>query len=68
MDIDITLNGEPRRAAGDWVVADLMSTLNQPAQGVAVAINREVVPRATWHTRRLNPGDRVEIVKAIGGG
>ena len=68
MDIDITLNGEPRRVAGDSAVADLMSTLNQPARGIAVAINREVLPRATWQTRRLNAGDRVEIVKAIGGG
>ena len=68
MDIDITLNGEPRRVAGDSAVADLMSTLNQPARGIAVAVNREVLPRATWPTRRLNAGDRVEIVKAIGGG
>ena len=68
MAIDITLNGEQRRVAGDSTVTDLMSTLNQPARGIAVAINREVVPRATWQTRRLNAGDRVEIVKAIGGG
>lgn len=68
MEIDITLNGASHRVADDSNVAALMSALNQPARGIAVAINREVVPRAAWSTRRLNPGDRVEIVKAIGGG
>ena len=68
MDIEITLNGAPCRVAGDSNVFALMLALEQPASGIAVAVNREVVPRATWQTRRLNPGDRVEIVKAIGGG
>ena len=68
MDIDITLNGEPHRVADGSDVARLVMALNQPGRGIAVAINREIVPRATWPVRRLIPGDRVDIVKAIGGG
>ncbi|MFY7954846.1 MAG: sulfur carrier protein ThiS [Burkholderiaceae bacterium] len=37
-------------------------------QALAIAVNREVVPRAKWHERRFADGDRVDIVKAIGGG
>jgi hypothetical protein len=31
-------------------------------------VNREIVPRSTFDTHRLQPGDEVEIVRAIGGG
>lgn len=36
--------------------------------GVAVAINGEVVRRASWPDVRLADGDEVEIVKATQGG
>jgi sulfur carrier protein len=35
---------------------------------VAVAVNRDVVPRSTFATHRLAEGDRVEILEAVGGG
>jgi sulfur carrier protein len=37
-------------------------------RGVAVAINGAVVRRADWATTALNPGDTVEIVRAMQGG
>jgi sulfur carrier protein len=33
-----------------------------------VAINTEVVPRGQHATHALRPGDRVEIIQAVGGG
>jgi sulfur carrier protein len=39
-----------------------------PKQGLAVAVNREVVPRGQWPLRILCAGDKVDIVRAIGGG
>ncbi|HEU0169522.1 MAG TPA: sulfur carrier protein ThiS [Chloroflexota bacterium] len=35
---------------------------------IAVAVNGEVVPRATWSGVRLADGDQVELVRAVGGG
>jgi sulfur carrier protein len=35
---------------------------------VAVAVNDQVVRRPDWAVRRLAPGDRVEVVRAIQGG
>jgi sulfur carrier protein len=39
-----------------------------PGQALALAVNREVVPRQMWPQRALQPQDRVDIVRAIGGG
>ena len=35
---------------------------------LAVAVNREVVPRPLWRERQFAAGDKVDIVRAIGGG
>jgi sulfur carrier protein len=37
-------------------------------QRVAVEVNLEIVPRSQHANRSLSAGDRVEIVRAIGGG
>ena len=37
-------------------------------RGVAVAVNGAVVRRGDWATTALNPGDTVEIVRAMQGG
>jgi sulfur carrier protein len=35
---------------------------------VAVAINTQVVPRSRFAEVRIAPGDRVEVIHAVGGG
>jgi sulfur carrier protein len=66
--IDIELNGAPHRIDGDAHVQALVEALALTQQALAVAVNREVVPRAQWAQRLLGAGDRVELVRAIGGG
>lgn len=66
MQIRIEVNGQPRELAGDSTVADLVATL--PHRGVAVAVNGAVVPRARHAERRIEAGDRIEIVTAVQGG
>jgi sulfur carrier protein len=36
--------------------------------GVAIAVDREVVPRAEWETFALADGARVEVLTAMQGG
>ena len=36
--------------------------------GVAVAVNGEVVPKGSWSKRSLEAEDRVEIIRAVQGG
>jgi sulfur carrier protein len=35
---------------------------------IAVAVNQDVVPRSRFASHPLAPGDRVEILEAVGGG
>jgi sulfur carrier protein len=66
--IEIVLNGAPHQVEECRNVLDLVDALSLSNQALAVAINREVVPRQQWAVRVLQPTDRVDIVRAIGGG
>lgn len=66
--ISIELNGEARTIAESDSVQDLIDALSLTNQALAVAVNREVVPRAKWREHRFAVGDKVDIVRAIGGG
>jgi sulfur carrier protein len=65
--IPITVNGEPHRVPAGSTVRSLLERL-AIASRVAVAIDRDVVPRAQHPHRPLRPGDRIEILEAVGGG
>ena len=58
----ITYNGEPLTT--NALVMDQFGTEN----GVAVALNRSIVPRSTWLDVPLNEGDRVDALTAVQGG
>ena len=67
-DLNLLLNGEPRRAAPGTTVAALLASLDLDAARVAVERNLEIVPRSTFDTQALADGDRLEIVHFVGGG
>ena len=66
--MDIELNGALHPVAENQNVHDLIASLALSNQALAVAVNREVVPRHLWLQRVLQAHDRVDIVRAIGGG
>ncbi|MGV8898304.1 MAG: sulfur carrier protein ThiS [Burkholderiaceae bacterium] len=66
--IEIELNGAPHQIPAAHNLAALMASLDMAGKGIAVAVNRAVVPRQQWPQRLLQQHDRVDIVKAIGGG
>jgi sulfur carrier protein len=66
--ISIELNGEARVITDSDNVQDLIDALSLTNQALAVAVNRAVVPRAKWREHRFASGDKVDIVRAIGGG
>ena len=67
-EIDIELNGVAHTIARGAVVQNLVEALALTQQSLAVSVNRQVVPRGQWAQRELQPNDRVELVRAIGGG
>ena len=64
----ITVNGRPLEVAEGLSVEALLSQLGVPRQYTAVAVNREVTPRSRLAQTVLRSGDRVEIVRPMGGG
>jgi thiamine biosynthesis protein ThiS len=68
MEIEITLNGEPRRVPEGTSVADLIGRLELVPEQVAVERNRRLVRRAAHADTRLEAGDEVEVVTLVGGG
>jgi thiazole synthase/sulfur carrier protein len=66
--IPITVNGEGREVPPAATVADLLREIGLAERKVAVERNLEIVPRSTYATTRLAPGDALEIVHFIGGG
>lgn len=65
---EFTLNGAPHALADGSSLLDLIDVLALRDQALALAVNRAVVPRRQWPQHAIAPGDRVEIVRAIGGG
>jgi len=66
--ITIYLNGETLEVSDDLTVAALLAQRHLSGRRLAVEINGTLVPRSTFDRCRLTPGDRVEIVHAVGGG
>jgi len=66
--MEILVNGASREVPEGTTMAQLIEMLGLTGRRLAVEVNREIVPRSTFETHRVQPGDRIEIVHAIGGG
>jgi sulfur carrier protein len=64
----MSINGEERDVADGATIADLLAGLELRRDGIAVAVNDDVVPRTEHTVRTLRDGDRVEIIVAVAGG
>lgn len=66
--IEIFVNGQVRQVPEGCNVSHLLDELDLSGQRIAAEVNREIVPRSHYPSHTLRPGDRLEIVRAIGGG
>ena len=66
----LTVNGEPVEVAPGTTIADLVARVTEAddPKGVAVAVDRCVVPRSEWATTPTRAGTLVEVVSAAAGG
>jgi sulfur carrier protein len=67
-DLALLVNGESRTVPEGCTVEALLESLGMGGRRIAVAVNRDVVPRSRFATHPLSAGDRVEILEAVGGG
>ncbi len=66
--MQIVVNGAPYELPEASSVTELLRAMGLENQRCAVELNGDIVSRAGWAQRPLAAGDRVEVVRAIGGG
>lgn len=66
--VSVVVNGSQAALAEGTTVEVLVTSWCESPKGIAVARNREVVPRSEWGHTVLESGDRLEIVSAAAGG
>lgn len=62
------INGQDRDIPDLMTVADLATTLDLPRFGSAIELNGEVIRRVDHPATPLKEGDRLEVVRLVGGG
>ena len=68
MFVTITVNGQPRQVEAGLTIDGLPDALHVTRQYTAVAVNREITPKSEYGSVKLWEGDKVEIVRPMGGG
>ena len=66
--IEIVVNGQGRSVPAGASVADLLERLELDRGAVVVELNRRIVRRDELEAVDLAAGDRVELVRFVGGG
>jgi len=66
--MQIVVNGELKTISEKLTAQQLLQELGIAEQKLALEINEEIVPRSTLSEYIIQPGDKVEIIHAIGGG
>ena len=66
----IRVNGKEKTVNPNLNVHDLLIALElDPVQaGIAVAVDREVIPKTEWQAVELRENSEVEIIRAVQGG
>ena len=65
---NIQLNGDPYEINNGTNLNELLHKLKIQKNKVAIEVNGEIVEKSKYPNLILNKGDKVEIVKFIGGG
>ena len=66
--MELIINGKSEQVPEGMNAAQLIDHLGLTHERLAMEVNREIVPRSSFQSHVLNAGDRIEIVRAIGGG
>ena len=64
----LIINGEAREAPALATLAELAAWLELPGFGSAVELNERVIRKVDYSDTPLREGDRLEIVRLVGGG
>ncbi len=66
--MNIHINGEQKKIEAGTSISALIAVLGIAPSQIAVELNGTIAPKSAHGTTQLSEGDRVEIVRFIGGG
>jgi sulfur carrier protein len=66
--MQVTVNGTTRSVEAPASLAELVRALGLEGKRIAIERNGEIVPKSRYAATLVDPGDRLEIVAAVGGG
>ena len=66
--ITLQVNGQALQVNAPMTAAQLIEHLDLSGKRVALERNGEIVPKSLFKQQRLEDGDLLEIVAAVGGG
>jgi sulfur carrier protein len=66
--VKVTVNGDPMVVEAGVTIDGLLDLLKIKREYTAVAVNREITPKSEYGSVKLAEGDKVEIVRPMGGG
>lgn len=64
----IRVNGDVRDLPESLTISELLDSLKLRRDGIAVELNKEIVPKVRHAETALKDGDALEIVTFVGGG
>ena len=66
--IKIRINGEDKEVGAHLSLSDLLDHFEIGRRGIAVELNRSIIPRGRHGEVTVADGDVVEIIRMVGGG
>ena len=66
--ITLTVNGKPRDLEGPQNLVDYLEALGITQGAIAIAYNGDIIRKNELQEVTLEDGDKLEIVRAVGGG
>ena len=66
--ITIYINGKKKLVNTDCCLLDILEEFNVKSNFIAIEVNKEVIPKSKYSTKKILKGDSIEIVQMIGGG
>ncbi len=64
----IRVNGEEKFFKDGFTIEDVLNELKIKPEGIAVDLNRGIIPKRLYKNTMLTDGDSLEIVRMTGGG
>ncbi len=66
--INIIVNDTPRLFKATITLQEIISELGISVNGIAVAVNENIIAKTVWNTTTLQQNDEVLVIRATQGG